>query len=274
MADCTRSACMGSLYIVSCCLVLGALLLKMHNNRSEASAKRSRPTNMFLSERHITALTEILACHSHKWMSIGVSLSLPSSIRYLIHDLDLHMSLNNQWIVGQHEYAKAPTIENLKQALMSSTVGLGSVGYHLDDNLSEHGIYLDDESLLLSKRPLLEIVFQTFDRILVEEGKFTLLEVHPNSRNNSIISYQWVKDGLPLIEGGGCNRPILCLNSWVAEGTYVCKVAVEDGSTPAITSEPINVSVSISPLKKVLIDRYCALPEIPEDSWPPRDNNT
>ena len=41
-----------------------------------------------------------------------------------------------------NNYAKAPTVENLKQALMSSTVGLGSVGYHLDDNLSEHGLMM------------------------------------------------------------------------------------------------------------------------------------
>ena len=42
----------------------------------------------------------------------------------------------------------------------------------------------------------------------------------------SNATYQWVKDGLPLIEGvdfTGCNRPILLLNnSWITDGAYVC----------------------------------------------------
>ena len=81
-----------------------------------------------------------------------------------------------------------------------------------------------------------------------------------------------------MVEGRnfiGCNKPILCLNdSRIAEGAYVCKVAIEDDSTPAVCSECIRVSVSVLPLKKVLVDRYCAQPEIPEDSWPPRSSNT
>ena len=241
-----------------------------------------RLKDMFFSERHISALAEILAHQSRKWMNIGVSLNLPSSV--LVYIYDEYMSLNKmlyQWIVGQHEHAKAPTVENLKQALRSQTVGLGAVADHLDDDLIKHGIHLDDESLLLCKRPFLEssllmIVFQSLD-ILVEEGKSTLLEVHANARHSSPISYQWVKNGLPLIEGGdyiGCNRPILCLNSRTAEGIYVCKVAIEDDITPAVCSECINVSVSVSPLKIVLVERYCAQPEIPEDSWPPRGSNT
>ena len=245
------------------------------SSRSETidviGSKCSRPKRIFLSERDISVLTEMLASQSHKWMHIGVSLNLPPSVlTYILslqHIYDMRMSLSKmlyQWIVGQHEHAKAPTVENLKIALRSQTVDIGSV---LDDEIYKKP---------LLESPLLAIVSKTLD-ILVEDGESTLIEVHANARHSSIISYQWVKDGLPLIEGGdfiGCNRPILYLNSWVAEGAYVCKIAVEDGSTPAITSEPINVSVSVSPLKKVLIDRYCAQPEILEDSWPPRGSNT
>ena len=134
----------------------------------------------------------------------------------------------------------------------------------------------------LAKRPCLEIpslriVSWTHGAIVNEENS-TLLEVQVKTRHESNISYQWCKDGLPLVEGGdfiGCNKPILCLNnSWVAKGAYVCKVAIEDDSTSAVCCECINVSVSVSPLKKVLVDRYCAQPEIPEDSWPPRSSNT
>ena len=235
-----------------------------------------RPKDMFFSERHISALTEILAHQSHKWMNIGASLNLPSSV--LVFTYNGLMSLKKmlyQWIAREHEHAKPPTVENLKQALRSQTVGLGAVANQLDDDLIKHG--------MLYKWPLLEsslltIFFQSLD-ILVKEGKSTLLEVHANARHNSPISYQWVKNGLPLIEGGdyiGCNRPILCLNnSCIADGAYVCKVTIlEDSSIPVISSKSINVSVSVSPLKKVLMDRYCAQPEIPEDSWPPRGGNT
>ena len=53
-------------------------------HRSEASGvigdKLSRPKDMFFSERHISALTEILAHQSRQWMNIGVSLNLPFSV--------------------------------------------------------------------------------------------------------------------------------------------------------------------------------------------------
>ena len=166
---------------------------------------------------------------------------------------------------------------------------------HLLEVLASHGVsrevlgieeqsYQDNFVQLptLAKRPCLEIpalrIVSRTQGVVVNEENSTLLEVQVKTRHESNISYQWCKDGLPLVEGGdyiGCNKPILCLNnSWVAEGAYVCKVAIENDSTPAVCSECINVSVSMSPLKKVLVDRYCAQPEIPEDSWPPRSSNT
>ena len=189
-----------------------------------------------------------------------------------------------EWIVGGHEYAKSPTVECLKQALGSAMVGLGGKASLLqEDILIEHGIYVTGSKMpTLAKRPCLEIpplriVSRTHGAIVNEENS-TLLEVQVKTRHESDISYQWCKDGHPLVEGGdfiGCNKPILCIKKgWAAEGAYVCKIAIEDDSTPAVCSECISVSVNVSPLKKVLVDRYCAQPEIPEDSWPPRSSNT
>ena len=283
-------------------------------------------------ERHISALTEILADHSSKWQNIGTSLNIPlgvlNDIMTRIHIEDSIMRLTRvlvQWIVRQHEHAKPPTVENLKTALRSKTVSLGIVADQLDDNLIKHGICLNDEGLsLLAKRqaitptienlkvplsqtagvdsvatqkheiclddewysslakrplldaPLLNIVSQSLDT-LIQEEKSTFLEVQVVARHGTTISYQWLKDDLPLEEGEdfiGINKPILCINnSCIAksEGAYVCKITSEDDLT---YSEHINVSVSIPPLKKVLMERYCAQPEIPEDSWPPRGGNT
>ena len=333
-----------------------------------------RPHNNFFLERHISALTEILAGQSNKWENIGISLNLPNDVlKYifsLIYTRNFKMSLKEvlvQWIVGQHQHAKAPTVENLKAALRSNTVGLGGMANQLDDELIKHGICLDDENTSslakrprltaktatvenlkvaqrssvanqldddviclddedpsplakrsclhtgvcstvehverfnddviclddedpssLAKRPclgapLLYIVSQSLD-ISVQEDKSTLLEVQVEARHGTTISYQWLKDGLPLEEGEdfiGINKPILCiLNSHIAKGAYVCKITSEDDLTPAahVYSERINVSVSAPPLSKVLVkvlvDRYCAQPEIPKDSWPPRGGNT
>lgn len=116
-----------------------------------------RPRNYYFLERHISALTEILAGHSSK---CGISLILPiDTLKYistLIHTKDFKMSLKDmleQWIVEQHEHAKTPTVANLKAALRSNTVGLGNVANQLDDDLIKHGICFKDEDLSsLAKR--------------------------------------------------------------------------------------------------------------------------
>ena len=285
-----------------------------------------RPRNILFLERHISGLTEILAGRSNKWENIGTSLNLPTDVLEhifsLIHARSFKMSLKEvlvQWIVGQHQHAKAPTVENLKAALRSQIVGLGRMANKLDDELIKHGICLDDEDTSslakkpcltatienlkvsrrssvanqlvclddedpspLSKRPcldapLLYIVSQSLDTS-VQEDKSILLEVQVEARHGTTISYQWLKDGLPLKEGKyyiGINKPILgIINGYIAKGAYVCKITSEDDLTPDVCSEHIYVSVSVPPLKKVLVERYCAQPEIPEDSWPPRGGNT
>ena len=297
-------------------------------------SKRSR--NNFFLERHISALTEILAGQSNKWENIGISLNLPNDVlKYifsLIYTRNFKMCLKEvlvQWIVGHHQHAKAPTVKNLKAALRSNTVGLGGMANQLDDELIKHGICLDDEDTSSfakipcltatvenlevaqtssvanqldddviclddeepsssAKRPcldapLLDIVSQSLDTS-IQEDKSTVLEVQVEARHGTTISYQWLKDDLPLEEGEdfiGINKPILCINnSYIAKGAYVCKITSEDDLTPAahVYSKHINVSVSAPPLSKglvkVLVDRYCAQPEIPEDSWPPRGGNT
>ena len=244
---------------------------------ARVGSKRPLCHGSFL-ERHVSALAELLSECSSKWHDLAVSLNLPTSVldgimaRYMI-PLGIKACLYRvlwEWIVGGHEYAKPPTVECLKQALGSAMVGLGGKASLLqEDILIEHGIYVTGSKMpTLAKRPCLEIpslrIVSRTHGVVVNEENSTLLEVQVKTRHESNISYQWCKDGLPLVERGdfiGCNKPILCLNnSWVAEGTYVCKVAIEDDSTPAVCSECINVSVSVSPLKKVLVDRYCTQP--------------
>ena len=294
-------------------------------------AKLPRDRKNHFLERHIPALTEILAGQSSNWQNIGLSLNLPknflkdiSALFYAGRDSRMCLSdLLEQWIAQTYEHAKSPTVDNLKNALRSETVGLGSVANQLDDELIKIGISFDEEDTSplvkrhtigptseslqsqtvdltrvssqkhcindeepssLAKRPrldapLLYIVSQSLDTS-VQEDKSTLLEVQVEARHGTTISYQWLKDNLPLEEGEnfiGINKPILSLNNgYIAKGAYVCKIMSKDDRIPAshVYSERINVSVTVSPLKKVLVERYCAQPEIPEDSWPPRGGNT
>ena len=239
----------------------------------------------FLLEKHLQVLTEVLAGHSSQWYSVGIALRLPHNvlkgirITFSQHGVKICLyQVLHEWILWRHEHSKPPTVENLKQALRSALVGLDVVANQLDDQLSKHGMSLHDEEPLPKRlrlaAPPVEIVGQSRDNTVVE-GKSTLLEVQVETRDQTNISYQWLKDGLPLEERGefsGVTRPILYLHATsLTSGTYICTVRFHDGAD-SVSSEPILVQISLSPLRKILVDRYFSHPEIP--AWPPQSSNT
>ncbi len=270
------------------------LLLSAHKTSYEtlslADAVPHHEECRFL-ERHVAALTELLASDSSSSYEIGLSLNLPKNVLREIKTLILISGgmaclseVLHQWIVGKHKHAKPPTVESLKQTLGSKIVGLGRVAHELGDQLVSIARE-KDELPPLPKRPCLEappmeIVRQSRDTSVVE-GKSTLLEVQVEASDQTNISYQisyqWQKDGLPFDDGEdfvGADKPILFLHatSLSVRGTYKCVLNASTGSV--LSSDPIVVQVSVPPLKKALVDRYCAQPEIPEDSWPPHGSNT
>ena len=235
----------------------------------------------YLSECHLSALTEQLAGYSHKWRDIGLSLNLPHSIRENIMAM-MHVysgkyclsEILREWISGNHEHAKPPTLEKLQEALASEIVGLGKESKDLYKILC-----VDDELPQPPKRchldvGALEITRQTRDTV-VTEGCSTLLEVQATGHDQS-LSYQWIKDGKPLSgdDYSFCHKSTLCINcaTLSSQGTYTCQVRSKDNVM--IESEPIGLRVDISPYKKVLVDMYSAKPEVPKDSWPPATSNT
>ena len=270
-----------SLQTMSLAEGIGEELAGVEGGHVATGAKRP-PSKLVFSDEDLSSLTERLAECSCQWVNISINLNLPEHVRKSIkrrmhmHDND-KSCLNEvlrEWVVGNHCNAKPPTLQNLLETLRSNTVSLGRIANLLQDNYLHENFPIAAKRLCLEPS-FLELVSQSPCALTIRDEKSALLDVQVNKTN---VIYEWCKDGFPLVEGGdfiGCNKPILCLNnSWVAEGAYVCKVAIEDDSTPAVCSECINVSVSVSPLKKVLVDRYCAQPEIPEDSWPPRSSNT
>ena len=244
--------------------------------------KRPHGSNFYFTQKHVSVLTEILADHSHKWHDIGIALSLPFDVLQNIMAMlqtsgsHLHQVLW-EWIVGGHEYAKPPTVESLEQVLNSRLIGLGSVGSELRETLQLHGVCLINESPM--KRPCsqvtpMEIVHQTHD-LKVNEEKSTLLEVQVSTNHDTIITYQWMKDGAPLNNNStyGIRKQILCISgiTMASEGTYHCEVQTHENIK--LQSEPIKLTVIVSP-EKTLIDRYLSQPEVPEDTWPPVSNDT
>ena len=246
-----------------------------------ASAKRPRTKNTF-EERHVSILTEILATCAAKWNAISISLGLPEHVRTdlrLVHDsIACFNKVLWEWIVGNHAHAKDPTLENLEEALKSPMVGLGSEANHLCGNLTQKGLFVTDEQPTPRKKPRLqvsplEIVSQSCDTV-VTEGKSTLLEVQAASLcDSNIVSYLWLKDGRRFEKSNQFRNNILCVNdsSLSSKGTYTCQLS--DGLYTC-TSRPIHLTVDISSLTRVLVDRYSSQPEVPEDSWPPSGANT
>ena len=245
--------------------------------------KRPQPRNVF-TVTHIPRLTEMLTACAGKWAEISIFLGLPEHIRRDLHKIFLmessiscFNSLLWEWIVGKHSHTKDPTLENLEAALRSKTVELGKEANHLQDNLSSNGIFLvpTEEEPVPRKRPRLEyvpldIASQSCDTV-VTERKSTLLEVQAVTSGDATISYKWLKDGCFLEEQ--CEDSILCIRNsdLSSKGTYLCEFT--DGCAYA-ASRPIRLSVNISSVKKVLVDRYSAQPEVPEDSWPPAGAST
>ena len=241
--------------------------------------------NDYFSERHVSVLTEILAINCSRWYDIGTSLNLHEDVLYgisaMMHICGIKICLKKmlqEWVIGNDEHAKPPTVKNLEETLR--IVGLGSEANKLQENLRKHGVCLTSE-VSASKRPCLEvspleIISQTFVCKVTEE-KSALLEVQVSANHETTITYQWMKDGTPLSDDStycGTHKPILCINdvTMASEGTYHCEIQTQENKK--LKSEPIKLTVKVSPEKKVLIDMYLSQPEVPKDTWPPVSNNT
>ena len=236
-----------------------------------------------ISEKHISKLTEVLVKCAHKWENISIALGLPESVRKDLREkqavsTDCIVCFNQlltRWVLGRYEHARTATIDNLEEVLKSNLVGLGAEAEKLR-GIDLNQLSFSDGQPPLPKKPRLEcppleIVRQSYDTIVLE-GKSTLLEVQAVTSQDADIRYQWLKDGCLLNER--CSNNVLCVEnaSLSSKGVYKCEVSICDSSS--ISSEPIVLDVSISPITKILVDRYLTKPEVPEDSWPPVSNNT
>ena len=108
----------------------------------------------------------------------------------------------------------------------------------------------------------------------VADGKSTLLLVQASPRES--VSYQWKKDGQPLVNSStytGVNDEILVIGHarQGIEGEYTCHVSSEGRE---MCSNKITLTVEFPRAKKLLLDLYLAISEVPSDSWPPSGTRT
>ena len=223
-----------------------------------------------LVEEDIANLVELLVSGSHFWDAIGIALNLPKHKRdYCGEGKNNVNRLSNiliTWILGDYDGARPATLNSLRKALASQTVGLGDIA----QKLLTYERPLDP--LPVTKKPRLsfatEINYQSYDSE-VAERKSTLLEVQVIS--NGCESYQWRKDGQPLLDGAdfsGVYSNMLYINraSQGTEGKYCC--CVSNGSE-TVCSDEMNLVVIYPPEKEHLINLYSLMEsEVPKDSWP------
>ena len=235
-----------------------------------------------LVEKHISVLTEILVGCSGKWHEIGTFLDLP---QHILSDINRIYRLDSgiicfskmlsAWIVGEHEKIKPPTLENLIAALRSRMVDHGCKARLLErEHLDKH---LQDTSQSVSIQKY-SPVHQPC-HMKVHETSSTLLEAQAFDTHETPMFYHWMKDGCRLMDCKfyvGTNMQILCINATLAsQGTYVCELVFEtkSGGTRVLCSNPIALTVIVSPATRAVVDFYSFQPEVHEDSWPQANSN-
>ena len=249
----------------------------------------SMPSFTFL-ERHLSALTEVFAEVSSSWRELGIAFNLSENflkeVDMLVRSGTIKMNMVlSKWVKGGHEHATAPTLENLKKALRSKTVGLGSEAHELEKNLCEQGIFSVDPASSFAaqngavdtpkpSKPLINIVSRSIDSS-VAEGRCTLLEVQAVSTCGGTISYQWLKDGSPVTDDDvyylGSNKNILCVKGVLScKGIYQCKVM--HAQCKSVCTSKLAINLKLSQPTKPLVDKYCATQppdSIGDHQWPP-----
>ena len=211
-----------------------------------------------LVEADIPCLVDYLVFESHLWEVIGIALNVPKHKRDDCGKSELNVvkltNILTAWRSGCQSSSQPATLERLRVALSSNTVGLG----RLAENLHKY------KKLPVSPVPpeasadtaiQSEIIFQS-PKVHVLEDKSTLLEVRVTGNREE--SYQWSKEGHPLHEGrdySGISSSMLYINraSQHVEGRYSCSISTGRNT---VCSGEINVKVVYPPEKEHLLQYY------------------
>ena len=223
---------------------------------------------VFTTEDH-WRLTEWLVKVSPKWKLVALSLGTPMHEISCINDADMKYCLFKCigfWLANSSN----PTLKKLKAALCSKLVCEPLLAKSLQEEVEKtnKATKLDPKR---KKPEFPRIVGQSLPTE-VADGKSTLLRVQARPRE-SVVSYQWNKDGQPLANGSrysGVDEDILIVRhaSQGTGGEYMCRVSLQDRQ---VDSNPITLTVRFPPAKNLLLKLYSKLKEVPisMNDWPP-----
>jgi len=199
---------------------------------SEAVVGSKRPRasigEVSLCESDVKQLTELLTDDADKAEELGVALGLSKAQRMeSLKGCSLIVGMSNiilEWIRTQHE---PRTLNDLRIALASDTVGLKCLAFRLEKNF-----IIKVQKNVCKKRCMdvkLHSTYRSGD-ITINRGKAALLGFQMSSLHP--VQYKWRKNGQFLSEGeiySGTTKPFLYINFTEenVQGQYEC--AVEDG---------------------------------------------
>ena len=232
----------------------------------EASEKK----DIVLTQEDVTLLTKLLTKISDKWEEVAISLGLQQHEIAECKAGSNAISLYNVvgfWLANH----SSTTLKKLTDTLCSGLVNESRLAESVEEKVKKSNEVA--KANLRSKRSKVTsgIVRQSVPT-KVADGKSALLQVQARPRE-SVVSYQWNKDGQPLTNSSrysGVDEDILVVRhaSQGTEGEYTCCVSLQDRQ---VTSNSITLTVHFPSAKKLLLSRYSNLKEVPtsKNDWPP-----
>ena len=238
----------------------------------------SEEKDIVLTREDISLLTKLLSKVSHKWLEIAISLGLQENEQADCKGETNTISLSRSigfWIANSSK----PTLNKLTNSLSSDTVGRKNISEEVEGRIlaarftscSQNKSPSASESKSSTKSSQTPRIVSQSLPTEVTDGKSTLLQVQARPRE-SVVSYQWNKDGLPLANGSrysGVDEDILVVRhaSQGTEGEYTCCVSLEDRQ---VTSDSITLTVQFPPAKNLLLSKYSSLKVVSKNDWPPQ----
>ena len=235
-----------------------------------AVREASEEKDILLTEKDVTLLTELLAKISDKWEEVAISLGLQ---RHGIADCKAGRNIRSLYnvVVFWIDNHSNTTLKKLTDTLCSGFVNESRLVESVEEKVKKSKEKAKTNLRSKRSKGTSRIVSQSIPTE-VADGKSTLLQVQARPRE-SVVSYQWNKDGLPLANSSrysGVDEDILVVRhaSQGTEGEYTCCVSLQDRQ---VTSNPITLTVHFSPAKHLLLSMYSILKEVPtsKNDWPP-----
>ena len=214
--------------------------------------------NIVLTREDASLLTELLAKVRDKWEEIAALLGLQDYEKADFRGKSNLLSLSESIEFWVSNDSKA-TLKKLTNALI--IVGRRNISEEVEEKIKQiKKVNFASESKSYTKFRLLPRIVGLSLPTEVADGKSALLQVQARPRE-SVVSYQWNKDGRPLANISrycGIDEDILVVRhaSQGTEGEYTCCVNHQDTQ---VTSNPITLTVHFSPAKKPLIHIYSVL---------------